>query len=84
METKKNYMKMKLLMAAFILFCLPVFADNVSTKASASVISEDDKLMEILSYIAMGVGTIAVIWIAWFLSNRGSDSSSPKTRMKIR
>jgi hypothetical protein len=83
METTKNYLKMKVMMAvSFILFSLQSFSKEADSLAKAAV-PENEKLFEILNYVAMGVGTIAVIWIAYYLSNRGGDKQTPTTRTKV-
>jgi hypothetical protein len=81
METTKNYILLKvgMLLTFILLISVNMFAaEPVNTTAAANVITEKDKLNELISYVSMGVGTVAVIWIAYFLSNRSSGSSSKR------
>jgi hypothetical protein len=77
METTKTSIMLKagLLLSLLVAFVSSAFSQSVDSVATASL-QEDDKFSEILSYIAMGVGTIAVIWTAYFLSNRKSSNSN--------
>lgn len=80
METTKNYIGSKLLIVAFFLINSLMANATGADEAAASTLTEDQKSAEIISYIAMGVGTILVIWIAYFLSNRSGGSDEKPSR----
>lgn len=85
METTKNYLSMKLLVvASFVFYSISAISKDIDSAAAASTLTDDQKFAEIINYVAMGVGTVAVIWIAYFLSNRSSGTRTPKPRIKVR
>ncbi len=77
---------MKLLVvASFVFYSISAISKDIDSAAAASAtLTDDQKFAEIINYVAMGVGTVAVIWIAYFLSNRSSGTRTPKPRIKVR
>jgi hypothetical protein len=75
-------LKAGLLLSVLFAFVSSAFSQAAPETVATASLQEEDKFSEILSYIAMGVGTIGVIWIAYFLSNKKGGSRTPQPTIR--